>query len=117
LKYLGQIAIITGAYFIGEAIQTLLKIPVPGAVIGLILLFLALYTGLIKVEMVEDVCDFLLSHMSFFFIPAGVALMTNFEMLSGNWIPFFAIIIITTILVWLVTFYVVKLLKGENSHE
>lgn len=101
-------------YFLGELVQVLFNLPIPGAVIGLILLFIALNIGIIKVEMIEDVCEFLLSNMSFLFIPAGVGLMTSFGMLKGKWLPFMVIIIISTILVWIVTAYVVKFLRKVN---
>ena len=101
-------------YFLGELIQVLFNLPIPGAVIGLILLFIALNMRIIKVEMIEDVCEFLLSNMSFLFIPAGVGLMTSFGMLKGKWLPFMVIIIISTILVWVVTAYVVKFLRKVN---
>lgn len=101
-------------YFLGELLQVLFNLPIPGAVIGLILLFIALNMGIIKVEMIEDVCEFLLSNMSFLFIPAGVGLMTSFGMLKGKWLPFMVIIIISTILVWIVTAYVVKFLRKVN---
>jgi holin-like protein len=103
--------IILAAYFLGTIIQLALKLPIPGTVLGLILLFLALSFGIVKVEMIEDICDVLISHMSFLFIPAGVGLMTSFNLLKGKVIPFSFIIIITTFIVWIVTAYVVKFLR------
>ena len=61
--------------------------------------------------MIEDICDVLISHMSFLFIPAGVGLMTSFDMLKGKVMPFTFIVIITTLIVWIVTAYVVKFLR------
>lgn len=103
--------IILGAYFLGAIIQLVFKLPIPGTVIGLILLFLALYFKIIKIEMIEDICEILISIMSFLFVPAGVGLMTSFNMLKGKVIAFSAIIFISTIVVWVVTAYVVKFLR------
>lgn len=103
--------IILVAYFLGTIIQLVFKLPIPGTVIGLILLFLGLSVGIVKVEMIEDICDVLISHMSFLFIPAGVGLMTSFDMLKGKVMPFTFIVIITTFIVWIVTAYVVKFLR------
>ena len=50
MKYLKQLMIILVTYFAGQVLQTLLHLPVPGSVIGLVLLFLALRKGIIKVE-------------------------------------------------------------------
>ena len=115
MKYLQQLMIILGAYLLGVIIQTAFNMPIPGTVLGLIILFLGLYSGIIKVEMIEDMCEILISHMSFLFIPAGVGLITSFNLLSGKIIAFSLIILITTVIVWLVTAYVVKLLRKVCS--
>ncbi|MCT8975012.1 CidA/LrgA family protein [Clostridium sp. CX1] len=117
MKHLMQLMIILATYFVGQLVQTLFNLPIPGTVIGLILLFLALQTGVIKVEMIEDVCEFLISNMSFLFIPAGVGLMTAFGILKGKWIVFMVILIISTIVFWLITAYTVKFLRRVNLHE
>ncbi|EJF39882.1 LrgA family protein [Clostridium sp. MSTE9] len=117
MKYLKQLMIILVTYFAGQVLQTLLHLPVPGSVIGLVLLFLALRKGIIKVEMIEDVCEFLLSNMSFFFIPAGVGLITSFAALKGNWFGFITILITSTAVVWIITASVIQLFRKGNSHE
>ena len=111
MKYLRQIMIILIPYVIGVVLQLLFKLPIPGSVLGLILLFLGLQIGIVKVEMIEELCDFLLSNMSFFFIPAGVGLMTAFGVLKGKWVPFIIIVVSSTCLVWIVTAFVVKFLR------
>lgn len=111
MKYLRQFMIILIMYFLGITLQTLLNLPIPGSVIGLIILFLALQTKLIRVDMLEEVSEFLLSHMAFLFLPAGVGLITALHVLSGKWIQFIIIILITTAIVFIVTAYVVKLLR------
>ncbi len=117
MKYLKQLMIILVTYFIGQVLQIVLHIPIPGSVIGLILLFLALQKGIIKVEMIEDVCEFLLSNMSFLFIPAGVGLVTSFAILKGRWVGFITILIISTVMVWTITAYIVKFFRRGNLHE
>ncbi|MBU3173486.1 CidA/LrgA family protein [Clostridium estertheticum] len=111
MKYLQQLMIILIPYIIGTVLQITLHLPIPGAVIGLILLFLGLQIGIVKLEMIEELCEFLLSNMSFFFIPAGVGLMTAFGVLKGKWIPFIIIVVLSTCLVWIVTAFVVKTLR------
>lgn len=115
MKYLKQLMIILIAYFLGVVIQSTLNLPIPGTVIGLIILFLALSFGIVKTEMIEDICEVLISHMSFLFVPAGVGLITSIDILKNNAISFSVIIIISTIVVWIVTAYVVKLLRKVCS--
>lgn len=111
MKHLRQLMIILAAYFLGVLLQTLFNLPIPGTVLGLILLFFALYAGIIKIEMIEDVCEILISHMSFLFVPAGVGLMASAGALSGKVIQFAIIIIVSTAVVWIVTAYVVSFLR------
>lgn len=107
--------IILAAYFLGMLLQTFFNLPIPGTVLGLILLFLALSFGIIKVEMIEDICEVLVSHMAFLFIPAGVGLMTSFDALKGKVIPFSIITIVSTFVVWISTAYVVKFFRKVCS--
>lgn len=109
--------IILFVYFLGNVMEVLFKLPIPGTVLGLILLFAALYTRIIKIEMVEDICDVLISHMAFLFVPAGVGLITSLGILKGKVIQFTLIIIISTIVVWIVTAYSVNFLRRLFSHE
>ena len=117
MRYLRQLMIVLIPYVIGTILQLTLKLPIPGSVIGLILLFLALQIGLVKIEMIEELCEFLLSNMSFFFIPAGVGLMTVFGVLKGKWIPFTTIVILSTLIVWTVSALVVKFLRKGRLNE
>ncbi|NLK24128.1 MAG: CidA/LrgA family protein [Clostridiales bacterium] len=111
MKSLKQLMIILLAYMLGAIIQSVFNLPIPGTVLGLIFLFIGLYTKIIKIEMIEDICNTLISHMAFLFLPAGVGLMTSFGLLKGKVISFLIIIFVSTIVVWLVTAYVVKLLR------
>lgn len=115
MKYLKQLMIILIAYFLGVVMQLALNLPIPGTVLGLIILFLALSFGIVKTEMIEDICEVLISHMSFLFVPAGVGLITSVDILKNNALSFSVIIIISTIVVWIVTAYVVKLLRKVCS--
>lgn len=111
MKYLRQFMIILLIYFIGDMLQIMLNIPIPGTVLALIILFITLCSGVIKVNMIEEISDFLLSHMSFLFVPAGVGLMTSMRILSGKWLAFIFVLVISTALVFIVTAYTVKLLR------
>lgn len=111
MKYFRQLLIILIAYFLGEAIHYFLYIPIPGNVLGMLLLFLALYTGIVKLEMIEEVSNFFLSHLTFFFLPAAVGLMTVFSSLKGKWTAIFTICITSTFIVMIVTAYVSRLFK------
>ncbi len=100
---LKQFSIILGIYFLGELIQKISGLPIPGNVIGMLILFFGLYTGIIKLETIGKISDFLLDNLAFFFLPAGVSLMTSFGLLEGKWTSILEISLISTLIVLVVT--------------
>lgn len=116
MKLLRQASIILGTYFLGELLQKSFNLPVPGSVIGMLILLGSLYTGLIKLDMIEEISDFLLDHLAFFFIPAGVGLISSFSLLRGNWFAIITVSLISTIIVLVATGVIVQIImKGGKS--
>lgn len=75
LRFLAQIALLWAIYQVGNFLAEKSHLPVPGNVLGMIILFLLLLTGMIRIEWIEGGADFLLKHLAFFFIPIAVGLM------------------------------------------
>ena len=103
MKIFREFIIILILYFIGDFISKILNIPIPGNILAMILLFLCLCTGVIKLEKVQDISSFFLDHLAFFFIPAGVGLINSFDSIKSSAIQIIIICIITTIIVMSVT--------------
>lgn len=99
MNLLRQLLIILSFWAFGESFRVLLNISIPGNVIGMILLFFALNFNIIKLEYISDVSKFLLSYLAFFFIPAGVGLISCLSLISENWLEILIIILVSTILV------------------
>ncbi len=112
-----QFGIVLLILFLGEVISYAINFPIPGSVIGMILLFMLLYFNLMKLHRVEKVSAFLLANLSFFFIPPGVKLIASFDLLKGKWLKIIFICFFTTLLVMTTTAYTVnKLMKsGEKD--
>lgn len=115
MKIFREFLIILVLYFIGELIAKTLNIPIPGNIIAMILLFLSLCTGVIKVEKVDTISNFFLDHLAFFFIPAGVGLMNSFGSIKSSAIQIVIICIVTTIIVMAVTGIVVQFTSNMLS--
>jgi holin-like protein len=111
LKIIRQLGIITVICFLGELIKISLKLAVPGNVIGMILLLILLCSGIIKIEMVEDISKFLLDHLPFFFVPAGVGLIVSIGIIKNCWQYVILIIFISTIVVMSITGVTIQLFK------
>ncbi|SCJ74100.1 Antiholin-like protein LrgA [uncultured Clostridium sp.] len=117
MKIFRESLIILVLYFIGELIAKTLNIPIPGNIIAMIILFLSLCTGIIKVEKVESISSFFLDHLAFFFIPAGVGLMNSFDSIKSSAIQIVIICIVTTIIVMGVTGVVVQFTSNIISRR
>lgn len=92
---------IAGLYLlaeIGGLIANLLKIPIPGSIIGLLLLFLGLHYKIIPETYVKEGAGFLLVILPLFFIPATVGVVEYPELLSGKGILLIVLVMVSTFL-------------------
>jgi len=118
MKYIIQFAIILAICYLGDLIHSFFHIPIPGNVLGMVLLLVLLLTGVIKLSMIEDVSNFLLKHLSFFFIPAAVGFITCFTVLEGKWTALFIISVVSTFIIAVITGATVQILiKRRQSVE
>ena len=93
-----QLFVITGFYLIGEAIQVFFNIPLPGSIIGFLLLFTALMLKIYPLEWIESGAHFLLAFLSLYFIPATVGVVEYGELFSGKGMLLIPIVIASTFL-------------------
>lgn len=103
MKYLRQFIIILAMSFAGELLHILIPLPIPASVYGLVLMLLALCTGILKLSQVKETAGFLIEIMPVMFIPAAVGLLDSWSALQPIWLPVVLITILTTILVMAVT--------------
>ena len=108
MKSIFQVGIVLAVCLAGELISMVLPLPIPTSVLSMILLFILLLTKIVRVRHIEMFGDFLLKNMAFFFIPAGVAIMEQFDLLKSNLVPFLLICVISTLVTFFVTAYTVK---------
>lgn len=99
MKYLRQLLIILIFSFIGELLHSLIPIQVPASIYGLVLLFIALLTGIIQLPQVKEAAKYLIEIMPLMFIPAGVGLLESWGDLKSILIPVLLLLVASTILV------------------
>ena len=85
--------------FVGECISQCIHGFIPGSVIGMVLLFLALAFKVVKPCHVNKISKLLTDNMGLFFLPAGVGLMTSIGVISHYWAVILISCVISTILV------------------
>jgi holin-like protein len=95
----------------GEAVAYYTGLPVPGSVIGMVLLAVGLGIGLVPLAGVERVADWLLEHLGLFFVPPGVGLMLHWGLLRREWLPILVALVVSTFAVLAVTGLVARLLS------
>lgn len=116
MKYLRQFAIILFISLLGELLRILIPLPIPASVYGLVLMLVALTTGMLKVHQVKAAADFLIEIMPVMFIPAGVGLLDSWPALQPVWVPVVLITLLTTIIVMAVTGQVAqKIIRKEEK--
>lgn len=98
-----QLAVIFAFLAIGELIVWATAVPVPSSIIGMLLLTLALQTRIIKPRHVDGAADFLVGNLAFFFVPAGVALMSCLDLIRGQWLAIIVSSAVSTIVVLAIT--------------
>ena len=80
----------------GEVVSHLLGLPVPGPVVGMLLLFIALGARNRVPDSIGIAADALAKHLSLLFVPAGVGVMMYFERLAGEWLPIVMALLVST---------------------
>ncbi|WBF56384.1 CidA/LrgA family protein [Lysinibacillus sp. JK80] len=106
VRIIVQIGILTIFYYMGVGIVSYLHIPLPGSVIGLLLLALSLNFKIIKVEYIQDGAGFLIGILTLFFIPATVGVIDYPELMTFTGL----LIILAVIASTLISIYVTGLL-------
>lgn len=101
--------------FIGEYFSNLLSLPVPGSVLGMALLLVALMSGRVQVEWFEEAADLLLSNMALFFVPAGVGVMVYADLIAREWLPISVGLVLSTFIVMAVTGWVEQALGKRRG--
>jgi len=112
---LKNLTLILLCQLIGEIIVRVAKIPIPGPVIGMVILFCGLsFRRGIPPEL-EKVGGVLHRYLPLLFVPAGAGIVTNLDLLMKFWAPFAGSIIVGTIITIAVTGVVMQLLNRRHK--
>ena len=123
MKIFKQLILIITFTLIGELISYLLflaNFPFPGSLIGMILLFIFLLFGFIKVDSIHEVGQFFIDNMGIFFVPASIAILKQVQLISEIWWKLLIIIFAAFLVSFTATFYAVKLtlyLQGKHQKK
>ncbi len=97
-----QIGLLYVISMIGEFIAKGLHLPIPGSIIGLLLLFVCLHFKIIPETYIKDGAGFILVILPLFLIPATVGVVQYPELLSLNGMLLIIIVMVSTFLTMIV---------------
>jgi holin-like protein len=98
---------------LGETLAHALSLPLPGPVVGLMLLLPTLQIGALRPS-IQAAADLLLAHLSLLFVPVGVGVITHLDLLSRFGWQLVVVIVGSTWIGMAVTALVLRLLLAAK---
>ena len=116
MKYLKQLLIILAFSAAAEILAALIPV-VPGAIIGFVLLFVALCAGLVKVESIKETAGFLVSVLPVLFVAPTVKILNYWGVISDALVPILVIVVVSTVVVFGVAGIVTQMLRKRGKED
>lgn len=110
-----QCFILFGCLAIGEFVVWVTGISVPSSIIGMLTLTLFLKLGVVQLDHVKGMADFLVANLAFFFVPPGVALMQNLDLIAGEFWQIVIAALFSTVFVIFATGWTYQLIDKFQS--
>ena len=112
---LESLALLLALQTIGEVLSYALNLPIPGPVIGMVMLLALLALRPAVVTRLKSTTTALLQHLSLLFVPAGVGVMVHWQRLSSEGLAIIVAIVVSTVLAIAVTALTVRALLREDA--
>ena len=112
-----QSAIIFGCLAVGEIIVSVTGFKLPSSIIGMLLLTLLLKLGWVKPAWVKGISEFFIKTLPFYFVPAGVAVMLYFDIITSSFLPIITSILASTVVVLAATGWTYQILRKRQSSK
>ena len=117
MKYITQVLYILLFSLLGEVLQAVVPLPIPAAIYGIILLLIALWTGVLKEEKIADVAGFLISIMPILFVTPAVKILQYWKLISDRLGQIITIMVVSTFVVFTVSGLVTKWLRRKGDKD
>jgi len=114
LKITWQTTLLWMIYRAGVFVVDMLHLPLPGNVVGMLLLFLLLAVGIVKPLQIEEAVQLLLKHFAFFFIPISVGLMAWGGLIQQSGFMLLGVLTVSAVAALVITGVLVQLLHGRQ---
>ncbi|WP_413374152.1 CidA/LrgA family protein [Paenibacillus taichungensis] len=112
-----QVALLMAFSLLMDQLARTLHLPVPGSILGMIVLFILLQTRVVKLRWIEIGAAWLLGELLLFFIPSAVGIMNYMPMLEQDGLQILFIVLLSTFLVMACTGLVAtRIAKRKERH-
>lgn len=116
-KIMLQIGILILFTLAMNALSDWLHLPIPGTILGIIVLFLLLKLNIVKLDWIEAGASWLLAELLLFFIPAAVGIMKYIPMLKSNGLQILVVVISSTVIVMVSSGWVATLISRRKERK
>ncbi|MGF9700928.1 CidA/LrgA family protein [Paenibacillus sp. MABNR03] len=120
-KYTGiilQVMLMYGFYWIGTWVQSILHLPLTGSIVGMLLLFIVIQLGWIRISWGDEGSSWLQSHLQLLFIPPTVGIINHFDFFTANTILLVLGLILSTLVTSLLSAKISEwLMAWKSSHQ
>ncbi|MCF0224762.1 MAG: CidA/LrgA family protein [Fibrobacter sp.] len=112
-----QLAIIFGICLVGEILHQVVGIPIPGNILGMVILLLLLCSKIITPEQISGVAGFFLNHLALFFLPPSIAIMSAGDEILNQWPSLLILCVVLTLAVIISTGLTTQLFIHLQEHR
>lgn len=117
MRIAAQVALLYVFYYMGNAVQHWLKLPIPGSIIGMLLLFTALILRACPVQWIEAGAGFLLKYLALLFVPVTVGVMNYFHVFTNKGLILPAVVLLSTLMVMVTAGFSSERLAKRKEHK
>lgn len=117
IRFIVQFLTILFIYLLGNILVSWVNIPIPGSIVGMALLFLALLLGGCKLSWVEEVAQLHIKHFTLFFIPFTVGIFHYTGVFRIVGLKFAVTLAISSLVILLVTAYIAEVFDMNSKRR
>lgn len=117
MKGLKQLCIVLVLLSLGEILNLRFNIPIPGTILGMVILLFLMMISVIKLKTIEHISSILLDNLALFFVPANVGIIVLYDQIKTVWVRLIIVLILSTIIVMAVTGLTVQFLDRAISKQ
>ena len=103
--------------FLGEVLNALIPLPIPGSIYGMVLLFAALALKLVRLPRIREAGNFLVSILPLLFVAPIVSLLDCWDIIRPNLWPIALILVVSTLVCFAVSALVPQWMMKHRKEE